>query len=176
MKIIVEIGAHTGMETLKFLADPDAQVYAFEPEQHLFAQLYQRYGSYPRLTVLPFAVDIGDNQGPLFHYGDGKSTLDPPMFGGPQAAFTMTWTIRLDTFMRLYDIEKIDYLRIDAPWREEMCLESLGDRVKDVERGRIRRYDPKGPVPAWLYDHGFSMQLDSLVDRITEPDIRFWRQ
>jgi FkbM family methyltransferase len=175
MKTIVEIGAHTGIETLKFLTDIDAQVYAFEPEQHLFKPLYQLSRQYPRLTVLPFAVDIGDNQEPLFHYGDGKSTLDPPAFGASLAKFTMTWTIRLDTFMRLYGIDRIDYLRIDAPWREEMCLESLGDRANDVVSGRIRKYDTRSFVPGWLLDHGFSMELDTVSDNITEPDMRFWR-
>lgn len=175
MTTVVEIGAHTAVETLKFLADGDTHVYAFEPEQYYFHRLYQLSRQYPRLTVLPFAVDIGDNQEPLFHYGDGKSTLDPPMWGAPQAKFTMTWTIRLDTFMRLYSIDTIDYLRIDAPWREEMCLESLGERVRDVSRGRIRKYEAQGQVPSWLFDHGFSMQLDTVSDNVTEPDIRFWR-
>lgn len=175
MSVIVEVGAHTGVETFNFLSDVDAVVYAFEPERDKFAALWRRSLHYPRLIVLPFAVDIGDNQEPLFHYEDGRSTLDPPAFGSHVASFTMVWTIRLDTFMELYGLDKIDYLRIDAPLREEMCLESLGARAKDVERGRIRQYDSKSGVSSWLYDHGFSLQLDSTSDRVVEPDIRFWR-
>lgn len=175
MSIIVEVGAHKGAETLNFLKDADAEVYTFEPEQHLFRELYAKSHNYPRLTVLPFAVDIGDNQEPLFHYGDGKSTLDPPTIGSLAAHFTMTWTIRLDTFMNLYGIQKIDYLRIDAPWREEMCLESLGERIKDVERGRIKQFDTVSAIPQWLMNHGFSYELDTISDNLLEQDIRFWR-
>lgn len=177
MKTIVEIGAHTGIETFNFLMDAEAVVYAFEPEQLLFADLFKKSQQYPRLTVLPFAVDIGDNQEPLFHYDDGKSTLDPPMFVADRAGvgFTMTWTIRLDTFMKLYSVEKIDYLRIDAPFHEELCLESLAERVRDVERGRIRRYGQRSVVPAWLLDHGFNIELDTTSADLSEPDIRFWR-
>jgi hypothetical protein len=175
MSVIVEVGAHLGAETFNFLGDAEALVYAFEPEQRSFAELYRKAQSYPRLTVLPFAVDIGDNQEPLFHRESGFSTLDPPAFGSQSAQFTMTWTIRLDTFMTLYNIEKIDYLRIDAPLREEMCLESIDTRIKDVQRGRIRRYGPRSVVPAWLLDHGFHLELDTTSDNVTDPDIRFWR-
>ena len=180
MKTIIEVGAHTGTETFNFLSDAEARIYAFEPEQESFIELFKKAQSYPRLTVLPFAVDIGDNQEPLFHHADGKSTLDCPLFVADRdkVGFTMTWTIRLDTFMRLYSIDKIDYLRIDAPWREEMILESLDTRIKDVERGRIRRYGTRSVVPGFLMDHGFSIEQDvtsgDLV-ALTEPDFRFWR-
>lgn len=173
--VVVEVGAHKGRETFRFLEDASAYVYAFEPVQEQFIELVKQARMYPRLVVLPFAVDIGDNQEPLFHHDDGNSTLDPPVFGAMAAPFTMTWTIRLDTFMKLYDIQKIDYLRIDAPHREEACLESLGDRVKDVERGRVRRYAASSTVPSWLYDHGFSMQLDTLTSNIVDSEIRYWR-
>lgn len=175
MTTIVEVGAHLGAETFNFLGDASASVYAFEPEQKYFAELWRKSRSYPRLTVLPFAVDIGDNQEPLFHVDSGLSTLDPPMFGSQGIQFTMTWTMRLDTFMGLYSINTIDYLRIDAPLREEMCLESLDTRIKDVERGRIRRYGPRSVVPAWLLDHGFKIELDTTSNDVTDPDIRFWR-
>jgi hypothetical protein len=178
MHTVVEIGAHTGKETLSFLGDSDAQVYAFEPDQKLFYPLYRLSTQFPRLTVLPFAVDIGDNQEPLFHYGDGGSTLDPPMLGSAQAKFTMTWTIRLDTFMRLYGIPSIQYLRIDAPFREELILESLDSRINDVERGRITRYGNGMSIPSWLIDHGFSIEHDTAANDVASlrsPDVRFWR-
>lgn len=175
MAIIVEVGAHTGTETFNFLMDSSAQVYTFEPDPVLFRELQNTSRHHPRLTVLPFAIDIGDNQEPLFHFGDGKSTLDIPMFGSSSAKFTLVWTMRLDTFMSLYSIDKIDYLRIDAPYREEMCLESLGDRVEDVVRGRVRRYTDDGAAMAFLHGHNFSVELDTTSANILEPDIRFWR-
>ncbi len=175
MSIIVEVGAHKGAETFNFLNDADAEVYSFEPEVECFKELLQRTrGFADQITLLPMAVDIGDNQEPLFHYENGLSTLQPE-FGINIRSFTMTWTIRLDTFMHLYSIEKIDYLRIDAPFREEMILESLGERIKDVERGRVRRYGEDDIIAVWLMDHGFSIQHDTVPEKMFEPDIRFWR-
>lgn len=176
MSIIVEVGAQRGAETFNFLMDSEADVYSFEPEVQYFIELFQKAKEYPRLTLLPMAVDIGDNQEPLFHYENGRSTLQPPMFGSNIASFTMTWTIRLDTFMHLYSLERIDYLRIDAPLREEMILESLGDRITNVERGRIRQYGEHSVIPAWLLDHGFNIEQDTTSNNLTEPDIRFWRK
>lgn len=175
MSIVVEVGAHKGAETFNFLSDAKAQVYAFEPEAQHFRELLQKIQPYgDQIILLPFAVDIGDNQEPLFHYEDGKSTLEVPMFGIGRS-FTLTWTIRLDTFMYLYSVEQIDYLRIDAPFREEMILESLGDKITRVERGRIRQYGENSVIPAWLYDHGFSFERDTTSNNVTEPDLRFWR-
>jgi FkbM family methyltransferase len=175
MSIIVEVGAHRGAETFNFLSDAKAQVYAFEPEAQHFRELLQRIQPYgDQIILLPFAVDIGDNQEPLFHYEDGKSTLQCD-FGTITTNYTMAWTIRLDTFMYLYSVEQIDYLRIDAPFREEMILESLGDKISKVARGRIRQYGEKSVIPAWLYDHGFNLELDTTSQNTTEPDIRFWR-
>ncbi len=175
MTTIVEIGAHNGAETFNFLGDASANVYAFEPDAKKFRALVKQSRQYPRLTLLPFAVDIGDNQEPLFQHPDGLSTLQPNFFGPAPSSYSMVWTIRLDSFMYLYDVEKIDYLRIDAPQREEMCLESLGARIKDVERGRIRQYGSETVIPAWLLDHGFNIEKDTTSANITEPDIRFWR-
>jgi len=176
MKTIVEVGAHEGTETLKFLEDAEANVYAFEPDWLKFQALYKRSLQYPRLTVLPFAVDIGDNQEPLFDFSEGQSTLQPP-WGNPSASFRMVWTMRLDSFIHLYSIEQIDYLRIDAPYREEMCLESLGQYVNRVHRGRVCVYDTAPAVtavPTYLYDNGFNFQLDTSTE-FGKPDIRFWR-
>jgi hypothetical protein len=175
MKTIIEVGAHTGIETLNFLTDSEAEVWAFEPDQTQFVLLQKLSREYPRLTVLPFAVDIADNQEPLFHRDNGLSTLDPPAFGSMGATFTMTWTIRLDTFMSIYSIGHVDYLRIDAPLREEMILESLGDRIKDVERGRVNRYEHRSPVPALLCDAGFNIMSDTVSNSTLSPDIKFWR-
>lgn len=177
MKTIVEVGAHKGVETLHFLSDAEAYVYAFEPDQKFFRELQVLSPQRHRLTALPFAVDLGDNQESLFEYPEGKSTLAHPFFREEKPrGFQMVWTMRLDTFMNLYSIDKIDYLRIDAPFAEENCLESLGGRIKDVEKGRIRQYQHPSAITAFLYDHGFNMAKD--VNDTAEnflPDVRFWR-
>lgn len=180
MKTIVEVGAHEGAETFHFLEDAEANVYAFEPNIEKFRELQIKSQSYPRLTVLPFAVDLGDNQEPLFEYPNGQSTLANPFFRKDQpSSFRLTWTMRLDTFMNLYGIDRIDYLRIDTPFGEQNCLDSLDQRIKDVERGRIRIYDSTHTESAgWLVERGFDVTSDVTIHQLLgslRPEFTFWR-
>jgi hypothetical protein len=175
MKTIVEVGAYRGAETFSFFEEPmehldcDVIVYAFEPTTSDFRELFIRSRFYPRLNVLPFAIDIGDNQEPLFQYPDGQSTLQPDFFTSKKITFNMTWTIRLDTFMHLYSIDDIDYLRIDVPFRGEMCLESLAERILDVRAGRIKLYgNDDAAVMNILTQAGFTLGPAT-------HDLPFWR-
>lgn len=180
MKTIVEVGAHEGRETLNFLADEteESRIFAFEPSPDSFRKLLQIEQTNPlsTLRVLPFAVDLGDNQESLFHYPDGKSTLANPFFREDKpTGFQMVWTMRLDTFMNLYLIDKIDYLRIDAPFHEELCLDSLSYRIKDVDAGRIRVYGDQNLILGWLKDNSFNVVNDKTENKTYLPDVRFWR-
>lgn len=176
MKTIVEVGAHEGTETLNFMAGNEGRVFAFEPNHDSFRLLQSMFALVSGVTILPFAVDLGDNQESLFLYPDGKSTLANPFFRpGNPIGFSMVWTMRLDTFMDLYSIDTIDYLRIDAPFHEENCLESLGTRIKDVQRGRIRVYEDQNLIRAWFKDHGFNTDNDITENKNYLPDVRFWR-
>jgi len=177
MKTIVEVGAYTGIETSRFLEDPDCYVYAFEPDKAKFAELSKKFNRTPNLILLPFAVDAGNGQEPLFYGQDGNSTVSRPMNKRDASVmnFDMVWTIRLDTFCKLYDIQKIDYLRIDAPWNEIMCLESIEDCVSIVERGRIRSYHNDSDISLWLKNNGFLVEMDFISSKTEYPDICFGR-
>lgn len=174
MKTIIEVGAYEGAETLHFLDDAEAEVYAFEPDDRKFSLLHEKFRPYScRATILPFAVGLCDNQEALFNKEGGMSTIQPDLCS--RDTWSMVWSIRLDTFCRLYGITKVDYLRIDAPFSELDCLDSMVDRIASVARGRIRCYGEKTEVPAWLLDHGFSIEPDFLPNLLEKPDLRFWR-
>jgi FkbM family methyltransferase len=174
-KTIVEVGAHTGIETLHFLEDPEAWVFAFEPDHNKYTLLEKKAQEEPRLHMLPFAVDIGDNQSTLWNMPDGNSTLEVPLFSTINpSGFSFVWGMRLDTFMELYSIDTIDYLRLDAPFHEEMCLESLGARIQDVKAGRVRCYD-KLIAATWLRENGFNVSMEEPQISDSLPNVKFWR-
>jgi len=176
MRTIIEIGAHAGVETKHFLASPDVKVYAFEPNIRRFKDLFKLSQENPRLYPLPFAINWGDNQEPLFHdENDAQDSLNPS--GGTFGKqFTMSWTMRLDTFIEMYGISSIDYLRIDAPFSEEACLDSLGDHYRIVKEGRVRVYDKHSQdVLQWLIDHDFTFHTDIIYVGVGVVDITFRR-
>jgi FkbM family methyltransferase len=180
MNTIVEVGAFEGTQTFKIAhAEPDAQMFAFEPHLANFCKLHAQSKHFPNLTILPFAVDIGDNLEPLFEYPDGQSTLQPP-WGKITTQYRLVWTMRLETFMHLYSIEQIDYLHIDAPYREAMILESLGALADRVKSGRVTVYpseifDTAGEVVTFLTEHGFTAITRHQPNGPEKPEFTFER-
>jgi FkbM family methyltransferase len=170
----VVVGAYEGDGLLKLMSahqitKANTNVYAFEPDADSFRCLNKKRDQIQNLTLLPFAVGLGDNQEALFHYPNGMSTTASPYFRPEQPdRFAMVWTMRLDSFMRLYDLEGIDYLLIDVPFCEEECLESLADYYQKVAYGFVHVYGDQHIIAAWLGDHGFSMDA-------RDHGIHFWR-
>jgi FkbM family methyltransferase len=178
MSTVVIVGAGTGELKNQNILNGFTDVHMFEPDAEAFRGLYTKFRASDHVHVMPFAVDIGDNQEPLFHYPEGQSTLQPS-WGMPQPPFRLVWTMRLDTFMNLYSIEEIDCLHIDAPFREEMVLESLGNEANRVLSGRVVAYPSEfadeGAVPTWLVEHGFHIQRHQ-PNGPEKPEFAFWRR
>lgn len=201
-RIVFEIGANTGSDTGN-LKTADSLVFAFEPNHYLYDLLVKNWQNDPDVFILPFAVDLKNT---MTHFniseaGDrGTSSLydyspemlmsgigQHPVF---QAGFThkqKVITVRLDTFMSMLEIPRIDYLHIDAQGNDFRVLQSLGDRVKDLKYGRCEctyknpLYTGAGVVNdyetciQWLEAKGFSHEVDYVHQNETEIDVRFWR-
>lgn len=74
-RTILEIGAHDGKDTRRFLnAYPQANIYAFEPEPRAIAKFRQR-GEHPRLRFYETAVGAHDGRA-LFHASGGDLPPD----------------------------------------------------------------------------------------------------
>lgn len=196
--IVVEVGANNGDDTKRFL-DFDHDVYAFEPTPELHVQLKERFKNHPKYYPIPAAVDI-QNRWAWFNIagncGGGCSSLhnfNPninEIWNGRQD-FVMTdrcrvLTMRLDTFMTVYNIPKIDFLWIDAQGNDFRVLKSLGDRIKDVVAGRcevaynVNLYDGEAiknncvEVGEWLQANGFEYTVTPHNHK-QEADIDFKR-
>jgi FkbM family methyltransferase len=170
----VIVGAHEGNEvdlywTGHLITRANTNIYAFEPDIRAFQSLNKKRELYPRLIPLPFAVGLGDNQETLFHYPNGMSTTASPYFRPDQPdSFALVWTMRLDSFMMFYGLERIDFLIIDAPFQAEECLDSLAGYHEKVSRGWIRAYGDGDQITAWLGNRGFAVAVNDDV-------IHFWR-
>jgi FkbM family methyltransferase len=137
----IDVGAHFGEKTFDHAErDPALRVYAFEPILPVAAR---RMGQLPNYVVLPMAVAEEDGCAD-FHlnsFAAASSLLpfNPPglkqWVGGEQLTVERTLcvpTIRLDTFLCLMGIARVDYLKIDAQGSDLAVIRSLGDRLADV--------------------------------------------
>ena len=146
-KIYIEVGSNEGTDTTKFISE-DSVVFCFEPIAELAYKLWQKF-KHNNVIVLPFAVDI-DNSFKQFniagHSNQGCSSLNKfknniheVWPGRPDFNFTESYvvpTIRLDSFIHMYNITKIDYIWIDAQGHDFNVLKSLGNNLSIVQEGR----------------------------------------
>ncbi len=157
----IDVGAHQGESSLDYACrNPCLKVYAFEPNLRAAATMLGRTSNY---VVLPMAVAETDGFAE-FHVNrfDDASSLLPmneqsrrSWVGGDvlQIEKTITVpTIRLDTFMNLFSIQKVEFLKVDTQGTDLAVLRSAGSRLGDVERIMIEV--DVSPLP--LYDGSHS--------------------
>ena len=206
MNIVVEIGANKGTDTEKFLANPNNIVYAFEPTPELAVELQNKFKDNSRFNLVPMAADIENgfkwfnvagcnNWGcsSLYEFSDG---VQPQNLGEESPAWPChtglfytdkikVMTMRLDTFMEFNNIDVIDYLWIDAQGNDLKVLQSLGDRIKDLDAGNcegslnFELYKDTGntcqQIEEWLNQHGFKIVNVEPDDQHKEANIFFER-
>jgi FkbM family methyltransferase len=165
----IDVGAHRGESSLNYACrNPSLQVYAFEPNLRAAAAILGQASNY---IVLPMAVAETDGFAE-FHVNrhDDSSSLLPmneevrrSWVGGEvlQLERTITVpTIRLDTFMKLFSIQKVDFLKVDAQGMDLAVLRSAGSRLRDV--GKITIEVDVSPRPLYVGSHSKSEAMEFL--------------
>jgi FkbM family methyltransferase len=193
-RVWLDVGAHLGEKTFAAAqADPGLRVYAFEPILSLAAQ---RMGLLPNFFVLPFAVAETDGVAE-FQVNDflAASSLLPMhgpgldrWIGGHELQQTRSVqvpTLRLDTFLRLANVEQVEFLKIDAQGADDAVVRSLGARVADVGRITLevqvtpvelyRGGGRKEEVVAYLEARGFVLTAAERQSHDQEENLTFVR-
>ena len=157
MTTCIEVGANQGTDTDRFVEQYD-RVFAFEPIHELYAKLCEKYKFNSQVHIFPFAIDI-ENSFKKFNvsigYDWGSSSLfefdyenlrggnwvpdDPDFYRGDMETnhSYLVPTITLYDFITLYNINKIDYLHIDAQGNDINVLRSLKNKINLVQSGVI---------------------------------------
>lgn len=196
MGTVIEVGANYGTDTMQFLSRGDT-VYAFEPTPELILHLQNTFKSKPNFHLVPVAADLENGWAQFNIAGGGdwgcSSLYDftPDIHekwqGRPDFNMTDSVTVmkmRLDTFMDLYQIGKVDYLWIDAQGNDFRVLQSLGDRISDVVSGKCEgaytvdlyegALNDVRIIQSWLTERGFKIRVQP--DNVgKEADVHFWR-
>lgn len=191
----IDVGAHHGEETLKqALENPDLTVYAFEPNLAAAAKLIGRAANY---FVLPMAVAEADGTAELHvNAFEAASSLlafnehaRQSWIGGNKLKVqskVAVPTIRLDTFMKLMKIERLDFLKIDAQGMDLSVVKSAGERLQDIGKITLevditpeRLYagaPSKDEVVAFLRQAGFSVVATETQSQGQEENVTFIRE
>jgi len=154
MSLCIEIGANQGNDTQRYSEVYD-QVYAFEPVKELVSNLWKKFKDKNNVIIFPFAVDLTNGIksfnisnaydwgcSSLFEFSDNLKEDWIPNSDDWRGDFVhhysyMVPTINLYDFCNLYNIEKIDYLHIDAQGNDLTILKSLKDKLSIIEEGQL---------------------------------------
>ena len=163
--VVFDVGAHTGFDGLlrlnsltrkqEYLTEED-KVYAFEPSPfYLKRYLYNFATATPKnYIVIPKAVsdvehrtkfNICDKRpgcSSLHNFSDNLEVGWDKTPGYAKSYFIASEcidieTIRLDTVIKQYNIQRIDYLHCDAQGSDYAVLRSLGDYIHRVVKGKV---------------------------------------
>ena len=155
MTTCIEVGANQGTDTDRFIEQYD-RVFAFEPIQELCNKLWEKYRFNSKVMVFPFAVDIVNafknfnistgydwRSSSLFEFdydnlrGGKWYEPDPNFYRGDMETHHsyLVPTITLYDFVTMYNINKIEYLHIDAQGNDINVLRSLKHKINIVEAG-----------------------------------------
>jgi FkbM family methyltransferase len=165
---IVQVGAHTGNNALIAVCRQHGhKLFMFEPNPSRAAKLMQKTAGSGTVFVIPKAVSNAEGRA-TFNIAnhDDCSSLQPFAEDAnqtwvhewhPYKHFEMVErldvdVVRLDSFMKSYDIAKIDFLLIDAQGEDLRVVESLGERAADVKKIQMEIN-----IHAPLYRNSFRM-------------------
>lgn len=196
-KIIIEVGSNNGSDT-RYLLDDDTIIYCFEPNHILYCELYEKYKYNDNVFVFPFAVDLYSkfskfnvqtvaNMGcsSLNEYNRDIKNEWPDRTDFSFGDSYIVPTISLKDFIQIYNIDRIDYLWIDAQGSDFNILQGLGDKINIVKKGRceasynVSLYEVNNhysDISRYLQSAGFKCELitdESGID--AECDIYFNR-
>ena len=141
--IWIDVGAHLGEITLTYAAqNPELTVYAFEPNLRAASTLF---GRAPNYVVIPMAVAETDGTAPFrvnsFDQASSLLKMDENarrLWKGGDAlreeSVLTVPTIRLDTFMSVVGISRVDFLKIDTQGNDLGVIRSAGQRLQDIRK------------------------------------------
>jgi FkbM family methyltransferase len=139
----IDVGAHHGETTLGYAQEnPGLTVYAFEPNLRAAVSVMGRAQNF---IVIPMAVAQTNGSADFYvnEYEQASSLL--PMreegrqswVGGEALKTTATVkvpTIRLDTFIAMMGIQRVDFLKVDTQGADLEVLKSVGSKLNLVEK------------------------------------------
>ena len=185
MKVIIEVGANSGQDSIHYASQSDSFLYAFEPVPYLGDNLIKFLNSHSISNYRLIRNAVSDTNGKAVFNISGPdeshnyacSSLNQfaddigEKWGGrsdfKHIDSVEVDTIRLDTFIEGEGIEEIEYIHIDAQGSDFKVLQSLGDKIHIVKAGKCEAANTVAlykdvdnsvySIIEWLNNNGFEI-------------------
>jgi FkbM family methyltransferase len=178
--IIIEAGAHIGVDTLEMSTLwPLGHIHAFEPIPAIFQTLKENTSKTRNVTCYPLALSDSNGTAEIFVSGgtsDGSSSLLAPkehLIEHPNVTFTTkieVSTITLDKWVVDESIRRIDFLWLDLQGYEFNVLKASPEILEsvlvihtEVSLKHIYEDAPLYPeLRQWIESKGFEVRFEAL--------------
>lgn len=131
---VVDIGANVGSFSLFVLSRyPHARIFAYEPMPNNFA-LLEKYKNELNLDTLHIhnnAVSDSEGEISLYYNADNAFTTEASINAGTVSGKDecRVKTVTLESIINTYDVDRIDFLKVDCEGSEYPILYSLDDKI-----------------------------------------------
>ena len=172
---IVEVGAFNGDDTLIYSQIQNSKVWCFEPVPELYEYLKYRFEKNNNVFVINKAISDFDGKAKFNIANKPDSFASSSLYKLSQFGIENTPirfveeievdVIRMDTFIKEYNIDKIDYFHCDAQGNDFKVLKSFGNKLSIIEQGQVE-VDYKGSI----YDSDNS--IERVIDYLKDNNFR----
>lgn len=178
--VILEAGAHVGLDTVKLAAAwPTGEIHAFEPVPAIFDQLKTRVHGLKNVKCYRLAVGRENGSAKIHVSGgesDGSSSLLKPkdhLTLHPEVSFTKPITIKvtsIDSWAKARGIAAVDFLWLDLQGLELAALKGATHVLKKVSaiHAEVNLVEVYENVPlyaelrSWLEKRGFKVAFEAI--------------
>ena len=172
---IIEVGAFNGDDTLIYSQIQNSKVWCFEPVPELYEYLKYRFEKNNNVFVINKAISDFDGKAKFNIANKPDSFASSSLYKLSQFGIENTPirfveeievdVIRMDTFIKEYNIDKIDYFHCDAQGNDFKVLKSFGNKLSIIEQGQVE-VDYKGSI----YDSDNS--IERVIDYLKDNNFR----
>ncbi len=142
MMKIIEVGANNGDHTLVF--SKNSKVWSFEPIPLYVKILKDRFKNNSNVVIIDSAVSDFDGTAPFNISTNGCSSslneLTDFSINNTKVIFESQINVnvtRMDTFIIENNIDTIDYFHCDAQGNDLKILQSFGDKLSLIKKGKV---------------------------------------
>ena len=135
--VIIDCGAHVGLDAVQFAKLPGSKIHAFEPINEVYDNLLKNTASFKNITTYKIALSDFDGDAEMYVSSgdsDGSSSLLKPkehIKDHPEVFFNKMQKVncqKLDTWAQENNVNKVDMLWLDMQGAEQKML-SVSDTI-----------------------------------------------
>jgi FkbM family methyltransferase len=147
--VVFDVGAYFGFFSYHAVQKGAKEVYAFEPNPYVF-EILKKHAEMWNDKIKPYQLALSDKNGEADLFISNELGVDSTMLENRENSIlkfhqynkkVKVKTMTLDSFVKEYNVERVDFIKIDAEGSEREILKGAKETIK--------RFKPKMAIAAY---------------------------